>query len=273
MASNQRDDLSDLLNQLADKQQREAAELGALLEGGAAAPTPQRLDADLAPAVGPESDEDATTLIDPEVDIAKAAGGTTGDEPDAAATVAEDDMPADALFAAEPQLKDDAPSAAAATASDAEPSSAGATTVEDDLAAALAGTSADVDAESAEAPAFEMADAPAFDMADAPVARRRERPVASAQSGTGLKAIGAPIFVLLGLVTLVPAVWGTLLLAGMNVPLKNTEGASSMAKVMLVTWPIGIFIIAVGIRMMLQVLAAAAKAKQAKQAKLEAEGK
>ncbi|MAE64535.1 MAG: hypothetical protein CMJ18_09725, partial [Phycisphaeraceae bacterium] len=66
------------------------------------------------------------------------------------------------------------------------------------------------------------------------------RPVTT---GFDLKAFAVPVLLTVGLLLLIPAVWGTLLLAGFEVWASGREGAVTMAKAMLVCWPIALVLL------------------------------
>lgn len=54
------------------------------------------------------------------------------------------------------------------------------------------------------------------------------------------KATAVPLIATVGLLLLLPAIWGTMLLAGVEVWLSERRGATTMARTMLVCWPIAI---------------------------------
>ena len=68
----------------------------------------------------------------------------------------------------------------------------------------------------------------------------RPLPVRSRKKNSELKAIAAPVLLTVGVLLLIPASWGLLVLAGAPVPMAEREDASSMAKVMLLCWPLAL---------------------------------
>lgn len=54
------------------------------------------------------------------------------------------------------------------------------------------------------------------------------------------KAVAAPILLTVGVMLLIPAFWAVLVLAGAGVPMSEREDAVTMAKVMLLCWPLAI---------------------------------
>ncbi len=57
------------------------------------------------------------------------------------------------------------------------------------------------------------------------------------------KAVAAPILMTVGVMLLIPAFWAVLVLTGAGVPMADREDAKSMAKVMLVCWPLSVTLI------------------------------
>jgi hypothetical protein len=108
----------------------------------------------------------------------------------------------------------------------------------------------DVDDESGE-PVGEAANPLAnLQQSTPPAAARLRRP---AKKGGGLKATMAPILLTVGTLLLFPAVWATLLLAGVEVPLTDRDNAHTMAKVMLSAWPLSVILITAGVVAIVQV--------------------
>lgn len=70
----------------------------------------------------------------------------------------------------------------------------------------------------------------------------------------GLKATMAPVVGTVGVLLLVPAIWAVLVLGGAEVFAAERNDALSMAKAMLVCWPIAICLIAASGVMMYQVV-------------------
>lgn len=67
------------------------------------------------------------------------------------------------------------------------------------------------------------------------------RPVQPRQKKTSdFKAVAAPVLLTVGCMLLVPAFWAVLVLAGAAVPMADREDAPSMAKVMLLCWPLAL---------------------------------
>ena len=81
---------------------------------------------------------------------------------------------------------------------------------------------------------------------------QRHRP-APAGVGSNLKAVVAPILITVGLLVLAPAVWGLLVLMGVEVFASGRDSANTMAKVMLICWPMGTALIVAGIVCLVQV--------------------
>lgn len=70
-----------------------------------------------------------------------------------------------------------------------------------------------------------------------------------------LKAIAAPILMTVGVMLLIPAFWAVLVLTGAGVPMSDREDASSMAKVMLLCWPVALALVIPAVFMFVQISA------------------
>lgn len=77
------------------------------------------------------------------------------------------------------------------------------------------------------------------------------RPMRRRQAqNTGLKEVGSPILITVGLLLCYPGFWALMILTGTWT--SERESAASMAKVMLVCWPIAIALIAGGVMFFMQ---------------------
>ena len=72
----------------------------------------------------------------------------------------------------------------------------------------------------------------------------------------GFRAVAAPVLATVGGLLLIPAVWATLLLGGVEVPGSRRSDAASMAMFMLMCWPVAICLIAASVHFFLQVMKA-----------------
>lgn len=68
-----------------------------------------------------------------------------------------------------------------------------------------------------------------------------------------LKATAAPLLATVGVLLLIPGIWSVLLLMGVGVPGSQRQDARPMAAVMLVSWPIALFLIAAAVSFFVQV--------------------
>jgi len=95
-------------------------------------------------------------------------------------------------------------------------------------------------------------------MAEArPVHASRSSRVGSTRSRRGSKAkarssksnswapIVMPLLLVMGLALCIPALWGTGILAGMDVPMAERHNARAMAMLMMVCWPLALFMMLV----------------------------
>ncbi len=82
----------------------------------------------------------------------------------------------------------------------------------------------------------------------APRARITPKP-----QGDGLKAFAAPIVLVVGVLLLVPGIWSLLVLTGAMQ--SEQEGATGMAMMMLVSWPVSFCLLVAGAVMFVQVRA------------------
>lgn len=67
-----------------------------------------------------------------------------------------------------------------------------------------------------------------------------------------LKAMAAPILMTVGVMLLMPAFWAVLVLTGAPVPMSDREDASTMAKVMLLCWPLALTLVIPAVFMFVQ---------------------
>lgn len=74
-------------------------------------------------------------------------------------------------------------------------------------------------------------------------AYRPAPPHAGKKKSSEFKAIAAPILMTVGAMLLIPAFWAVLVLAGASVPMADREDAPTMAKVMLLCWPLALSLI------------------------------
>ena len=79
-------------------------------------------------------------------------------------------------------------------------------------------------------------------------ARRRK-------SNQQLKEVATPIVFTVGLLLLFPAIWGTLVLMGQNIWRSDKPDAPTVAKDMLICWPLSLALIGLAVVMFLQVRA------------------
>lgn len=113
---------------------------------------------------------------------------------------------------------------------------------------------ADVEEESNEQPSEENVEEPDefdFSAISAP-SSSRPRTVVPAKPKTSIKEIAVPLLFTVGVILLIPAVWGTLVLAG-SIESKR-EGAKGMAAAMLVCYPVALCLIGGGILFLRQVM-------------------
>jgi hypothetical protein len=76
-----------------------------------------------------------------------------------------------------------------------------------------------------------------------PAYRPAPRASAGSRRSSDFKAIAAPILMTVGLMLLLPAFWAVLVLTGAGVPMSDRDDASTMAKVMLLCWPLALSLI------------------------------
>ena len=83
-----------------------------------------------------------------------------------------------------------------------------------------------------------------------PVSHRRTA------AGAGFaQAVLAPVFLVVGLLVSLPAVWGTMTLMGRSLPgFPEHADAAEMAKVMLLGWPLGLALLGTGFWYLLRVV-------------------
>lgn len=72
---------------------------------------------------------------------------------------------------------------------------------------------------------------------------------------SGFKAVATPVMATIGLLLLLPAAWGTLILMGVEVWNSDREGATTMAQAMLICWPLSLAMLALSVLLFLQVRA------------------
>lgn len=90
-------------------------------------------------------------------------------------------------------------------------------------------------------------------VAAAPV--RRPTPRRKNQNNS-FKAVMVPIVATVGILLLLPAVWGTMVVLGQNVWRSDRPDAATMGKAMLICWPLSLALIGLAVIMYLQVRAA-----------------
>lgn len=81
------------------------------------------------------------------------------------------------------------------------------------------------------------------------------RPLPSKKKNSEIKAMAAPVLMTVGLMLLIPAFWSVLVLTGAPVPMADREDASTMAKVMLLCWPLSLTLIIPAVFMFVQISA------------------
>jgi len=240
MAKPEGDDLSDMLSQLAKAQQSQEAELSELVGASAsrssASGSIEELSAEgSAPAISSGTVEVMGTIDDEPEAVVTDAAADKGDAPVMVNAAVEE------LYAVQ-HANDEAEDPLAALAMEA----GGAAPPADGM---IEEEVADV-ADAVEAPALDLEQ-------DMPVPRRSSRSAAVASRGgrsvkptkpaASLQAVFAPVLITFGLLTLIPAIWAVLVLMGMKVPMHDGQGASGMAKLMLVCWPVSLGLLAGGI--------------------------
>lgn len=116
--------------------------------------------------------------------------------------------------------------------------------------------------ESEEMEQFAAAAAPVIAVgAGVATAKRRSGHKGSAVKGDAMKATMAPILLTVGLIVLIPAIWGTLLLMGVETFGSDRSNAKTMATFMLMCWPISIALIVTAVILFLQISKAKKKAE------------
>lgn len=240
MAKSEGDDLSDMLSQLAKAQQHQEAELSELVSASAPKPSAsgsiEELSAEgSAPAISSGTVEVMGTIDDePEAVVADAAAG----KDDAPVMVNE---AVEELYAVQ-HANDEAEDPLAALAMEAGGPVPTEAVIEEQEVVAVA--------DEPEAPALNLEQdmpVPRRSSRTAAVASRGGRSVKPAKPATSLQAVFAPVLITFGLLTLVPAIWAVLVLMGIKVPMHDGQGASGMAKLMLVCWPVSLGLLAGGI--------------------------
>jgi len=83
---------------------------------------------------------------------------------------------------------------------------------------------------------------------------RSKPPLRRKSNSNDLKATIAPLLVTVGVALLIPAIWSTLLLLGIDVPGAERKDARPMAAIMLLSWPIAICLIAAAVAFFIQVV-------------------
>lgn len=239
-ASSSNDDLADLLGNLADNDESIDEDVLAEIDGAAAL-------AQQSAAVEkePEPSTDTDGNADEEVVDAEPEDGASGDEAVFVAEADDSEEPAEEDAATEVETEnatdDYADALAAAVGGESVPE-------ESEAAAQFADVMGTSDQHETTAPAA---------IAATPTHRRR---VSKVSKGDALKATMAPILLTVGLLVLLPAIWGTMLLLGMDVFMSERSNAKTMATFMMVCWPIAVALIATAIVLFLQVSKAKKKA-------------
>lgn len=255
MADKSHDDLSEMLNQLAESQKRQEAELhelsgathnrpmideeqveavlagdsGGLSPGGAAAQAPV--------AEQPAGPASATEVIDADASADRAVAPRderVGEVEQETEVDAEDEEVAQAL--ADDQ---DLP-----TGNDADSA---------DMLAALAHETGAAPSDEAAINLADESSAQPIDLGGATATSRglpvpQPGPRRSARMhvkpAANLKAVFAPVFLTLGVLMLLPGIWAVLVLLGQDVWMSKAQGVDTMAKIMLVCWPVAIGLLA-----------------------------
>lgn len=244
MAKQNDDDLDDMLSQLAKAQEHQSAELSELV-GAASQPTAggavDEAAAKTAPAISSGAvevmatiDEEESTRDEEDVVVAE-----QGDEPPVMVNEA-----VEALYAV--QHEDD-------EADGGDPLAA--------LAMEAGGPVPPGEAAGNFTAAPQATAAASLDLQDDMPAPRRTPSSASARTrstkpakpAASMQAIFAPVLITFGLLTLIPAIWAVAVLMGMKVPMHDAQGASGMAKLMLICWPVSLGLLAGGIVAVVQV--------------------
>ncbi len=250
-ASSSHDDLADLLGNLADNEPGLDEDTLASLEGAeqvAESPAEPSDDQAVKPAfeLDDATEQEATSPAAP-----------AGDEVQETAET-EEEVIAEAVF---DDTEDDS-EADTAIEAEAEPEAEVDAELEAEHAqhAEALATVADGDGEVEESAEMEQFAAVTAAPVAAGKAKRRQGRLSAATSGDAMKATMAPILLTVGLIVMIPAVWGTLLLMGVSMPLSERSNANTMATFMLLCWPIAIALIVTAIILFMQVSKAKKKA-------------
>jgi len=232
MPNKSHDDLSEMLNDLAESQKRQEAELHELSGGNANPPSVKVDDDEPFDAVLAEETTKIDTTSTPrsaaadEVTVVEAQVEAV--EPPAAASDQQAHRPVDDLIAL--QQEDAAASA--------------------DMLAELAQEAGAEEGEEPPVAVFEpeAIEAPAHFDSSAAIpqsAARRPRPVrVPPKPQANLKAVFAPVLLTFGVLMLLPAVWAVMILMGAEVWMHDGQGVDTMAKIMLICWPVGLGLLA-----------------------------
>lgn len=93
-------------------------------------------------------------------------------------------------------------------------------------------------------------------------AARSGRQTKPANPANSAQAVFAPVLITFGILTLLPAVWAVLILMGVKTWMHDGQDVAGMAKLMLVCWPVSLGLLAGGVYMVVQVSKEKAKQKK-----------
>ncbi len=232
MPNKSHDDLSEMLNDLAESQKRQEAELHELSGGNANPPSvkvddDEPFDAVLAEETTkidttstPRSAADEVTVVEAQVEAVEPPAQAASDQ--------QAHRPVDDLIAL--QQEDAAASA--------------------DMLAELAQEAGTEGGEEQPVAVFEpeAAEAPTSFASSAAIpqsATRRSKPArVPPKPQANLKAVFAPVLLTFGILMLLPAVWAVMILMGAETWMHDGQGVDTMAKIMLICWPVGLGLLA-----------------------------
>jgi hypothetical protein len=85
---------------------------------------------------------------------------------------------------------------------------------------------------------------------------------AAGQKHHEFRAIAAPVLMTVGVMLLIPAIWAIMVLTGARVPMSDRPDAPTMAKVMLICWPLALTLIIPAVLLFAQISASRKKARR-----------
>jgi hypothetical protein len=240
------DDLSEMLNELAESQKRQEAELTEL-SGGSHSPPPldpdhaDPIDAVLAEESSPAQGAPATTEADA---VDENAIATERIEPPAPHRPVDDLIDMQHAQSAEHDVE--------------------AADMLAQLAQQTGGGVADEPAAFPDPAAFAEQEQPqVLGSANSMATRQLPTPRPAGRSGrpartpgkpaANLNAVFAPVLLTLGTITLLPAIWAVLILMGVETWMHDGQGVDTMAKIMLACWPVSLGLLAGGVMALVQV--------------------